>query len=95
MGLDVLKGMINILKNCNPIVCIELLEQIEKTEQINFMNEIGYEFFANVKRGKRIEVVSFSDMSQRDIRNSPAEFYKKGPNTDIGEHQCADQQIEH
>jgi len=41
-------------------------------------NEIGYEFFANVKRGKRIEVVSFSDMSQRDIRNSPAEFYKKG-----------------
>ena len=43
LGLDVLKGMINILKNCNPIVCIELLEQIEKTEQINFMNEIGYE----------------------------------------------------
>tara|TARA_R100000781_G_scaffold3232_4_gene4673 strand:+ start:1143 stop:8447 length:7305 start_codon:yes stop_codon:yes gene_type:complete len=40
--------------------------------------EIGYEFFANVKRGKKIEVVSFSDMSQRDIRNSPAEFYKKG-----------------
>ena len=44
-------------------------------------NEIGYEFFANVKRGKKIEVVSFSDMSQKDIRTSPAEFYKKGPGT--------------
>ena len=43
MGLDVLKGMINILKNCNPIVCIELLEQVEKTEQIHFMNKLGYE----------------------------------------------------
>ena len=43
LGLDVLKGMINILKNCNPIVCIELLEQVEKTEQIHFMNKMGYE----------------------------------------------------
>ena len=43
LGLDVLKGMINILKNCNPIVCIELLEQVEKTEQIHFMNKLGYE----------------------------------------------------
>jgi len=43
LGLEVLRGMINILKNFNPIVCIELLDQIEKSEQINFMSELGYE----------------------------------------------------
>jgi len=41
-------------------------------------SEIQYDFFANVKRGNKIEVVSFSDMSQKDIRTSPAQFYKKG-----------------
>lgn len=43
LGLDVLKGAKKTLENCNPVVCLELFELVDKKEQIKFMNELGYE----------------------------------------------------
>ena len=43
LGLQVLKGMANTLMVCNPVVCIELFEEVEKTEQMKFMHSIGYD----------------------------------------------------
>ncbi len=43
LGLQVLKGMTNTLTICNPVVCIELFEQLEKGEQIKFMHSFGYD----------------------------------------------------
>ena len=47
LGLKVLKGMRNTLQKCNPVVCIELFEHVEKIEQIKFMNQIGYNLVDN------------------------------------------------
>ncbi len=43
LGLKVLKGMFKTLTICNPVVCIELFEEIDKTEQMSFLEGIGYE----------------------------------------------------
>ena len=43
LGLQVLKGMSNTLMVCNPVVCIELFEEVEKAEQMKFMHSIGYD----------------------------------------------------
>lgn len=43
LGLDVLRGAKKTLENCNPIVCLELFELVDKKEQIKFMNDLGYE----------------------------------------------------
>ncbi|MDC0140947.1 FkbM family methyltransferase [Pelagibacteraceae bacterium] len=43
LGLQVLKGMANTLRVCNPVVCIELFEKVEKAEQMEFMHSIGYD----------------------------------------------------
>ena len=43
LGLQVLKGMVNTLMVCNPVVCIELFEEVEKVEQIKFMHSINYD----------------------------------------------------
>jgi hypothetical protein len=37
-----LKGSRKTLEICNPVVCIELIESIDKNEQIRFMNDLGY-----------------------------------------------------
>tara|TARA_R110001583_G_scaffold168228_1_gene321045 strand:- start:4513 stop:11868 length:7356 start_codon:yes stop_codon:yes gene_type:complete len=41
-------------------------------------SELGYDFFINVKRGKKIEKVSLSEASSKDLRTSPSYLYKKG-----------------
>lgn len=43
LGLDVLRGAKKTLENCNPVVCLELFDFVDKKEQIKFMNEMGYE----------------------------------------------------
>ncbi len=42
LGLDVLRGSKKTLENCNPVVCLELHESVEKKEQIKFMYDLGY-----------------------------------------------------
>ena len=43
LGLQVLKGMTKTLMVCNPVVCIELFEEVDKAEQMKFMHNIGYD----------------------------------------------------
>ena len=43
LGLQVLTGMVNTLKVCNTVVCIELFDEVEKNQQIKFMKQLGYE----------------------------------------------------
>jgi len=50
LGIHVLKGMANTLIVCDPVVCIELFEEVEKVEQMKFMHSIGYDLVDIIKK---------------------------------------------
>ena len=50
LGIHVLKGMANTLIVCDPVVCVELFEEVEKVEQMKFMHSMGYDLVDIIKK---------------------------------------------